>query len=82
MLNYYLTDRRFCHVIILMICFACCFSVACKEDPVKAKKRYLEKGKKYLEEKKYAEAKLEYRNALALDKKNVEALFGDRKSVV
>ena len=76
MFNHYLTDRRFCHFIILMICFTCCFGVACKEDPIKAKKRYLERGKKYLEEKKYAEAKLEYRNALALDKKNVEALFG------
>jgi cellulose synthase operon protein C len=76
MFNCYLTDRRINHFLLLLLVFSCCFGVACKEDPVKAKKRYLEKGKKYLEEKKYAEAKLEFRNALTFDKKNVEALFG------
>ena len=73
---YHLTRRLFQLTAILLIAFACVFSPACKEDPVKAKLRHLEKGKQFLKEKKYREARLEFRNALIIDKNLADGFFG------
>src|ERR1700741_711578 len=40
---------------------------ACSKDPAAAKRGYLESGNRYFDQKKYAEAIIEYRNAIKLD---------------
>lgn len=40
---------------------------ACRDDPAVAKQRYFENGNRLFEDKKYAEAIVEYRNAVRLD---------------
>lgn len=77
MLSPYLT--RVCSlrtIAIFLLALSCALAVGCKEDPQKAKVRHLEKGKQFLLEKKFREARLEFRNALALDKKYADAFMG------
>ncbi len=69
----YLPIRPF---IISALTLLCLFMAACKEDPEKAKVRHMERGKQYLEQKLYAEARIEFRNALLIDKKLVAAYYG------
>lgn len=76
MFHYYLTHRS---LRLLMLSALLLFSLlgqACKDDPEKAKVKHLEKGKQYLKEKKFSEARIEFRNALLLDKKYADAAFG------
>jgi tetratricopeptide (TPR) repeat protein len=40
---------------------------ACSKDPAAAKRAYLESGNRYFDQKKYAEAIIEYRNAIKVD---------------
>ena len=47
----------------------------CAQDPAVAKARYYESGQKYLEEQKYQEAAIEFRNALKFDPRFAEAHF-------
>src|SRR5205085_6270428 len=49
--------------------------VACS-NPAKAKAEHLQRGQQYLKDKKYAEAALEFRNALQLDDQSAEAHWG------
>lgn len=49
--------------------------VSCSKDPQKSKQAFLENGDRYASEKKYPEAILEYRNAIAQDPKFGEARF-------
>jgi tetratricopeptide (TPR) repeat protein len=53
---------------------AAVFFTACSRDPETAKREYLASGDRYLAEKKYSEAIVEYRNALQRDAK-----FGDAR---
>ena len=53
-----------------------CLLAGCKEDPQKAKLKYVEKGKQYLKDKHFAEARIEFRNALLIDKNLADANFG------
>src|SRR5439155_20845341 len=53
--------------------FALLGTTACSSDPETAKRHYLAEGNRYLAEKKYSEAILEYRNALKHDPKFGEA---------
>ena len=76
MFSYNLTHRPFQLLLISLLALSCCLVQACKEDPAKAKAKHLTKGKQYLQEKKYSEARIEFRNALALDKKSSEATYG------
>lgn len=70
-------DLTGCRLVLLALLALLCLGVqACKEDPEKAKLKHLTKGKQYLTEKKYNEARIEFRNALALDKKLAEATYG------
>ncbi|HEX4951192.1 MAG TPA: tetratricopeptide repeat protein [Blastocatellia bacterium] len=74
--SYHLTCRSFRLVLLCLLALTCLFVQACKEDPEKAKLKHLTKGKQYLQEKKYNEARIEFRNALLLDKKSAEASYG------
>ncbi len=71
-----LTGHTVRQVVVSLLVLACLLLSACKEDPEKAKLKHLTKGKQYLQEKKYSEARIEFRNALALDKKSAEATYG------
>lgn len=62
--------------LMILLALLCCLFVACKEDPQKAKLKHVEKGKQYLKEKRYAEARIEFRNALVIDKKMADAFAG------
>jgi len=56
-----------CVVVLAVVCAAAC------SNPDATKRRYLENGNKFAEQKKYTEAILEYRNALQIDDKYAEA---------
>lgn len=76
MFLYYLTHRSLRPVIFSAVLLLSLFAQACKDDPEKAKLKHLEKGKQYLKEKKFNEARIEFRNALLIDKKLAAATFG------
>src|SRR5262249_33275246 len=48
---------------------------SCTRDHEKVKRQYVEKGDKLVSQKKYAEAVLQYRNAVAIDRRFGEARF-------
>jgi tetratricopeptide (TPR) repeat protein len=50
-------------------------AVSCSRDPEKLKRRHVDNGDKYVAQKKYAEAIVEYRNAVAVDPRFGEARF-------
>src|SRR6187401_287548 len=58
-----------------VLSFCLLASFACSQDPQKAKLKYLESGRKYLKEKKYREASIEFRNALQADPGFVDAHY-------
>lgn len=49
--------------------------VSCAGNPQKAKLKYLDKGKAYMDKAQYASATIEFRNALKVDPRYVEAYF-------
>jgi tetratricopeptide (TPR) repeat protein len=51
------------------------FTAACSRDPNVLKKKYLDSGNKYFEQKKYKEASIMYRNAINKDKRYGEAYY-------
>jgi tetratricopeptide (TPR) repeat protein len=71
-----LSGRPVRQLVFILFALSCLLLLACKGDPEKAKLKHLAKGKQYLQEKKYNEARIEFRNALALDKKSAEATYG------
>jgi tetratricopeptide (TPR) repeat protein len=50
--------------------------VSCSSDPQKSKVKYFASGEKYMKEQKYAEAALEFRNAIRIDPRFVDAYYG------
>jgi tetratricopeptide (TPR) repeat protein len=56
----------------------CCLGLvaACNKDPNKEKVAFVQKGQQYLKEKKPLEARIEFRNALLLDKRYADAWYG------
>jgi tetratricopeptide (TPR) repeat protein len=48
---------------------------ACSKDPQKAKAKYLAEGQKYMKKGQYGDASVEFRNALRLDPRFVEAYY-------
>lgn len=76
MFSHNLTGRTFRLLLLSLLALSCLLVQACKEDPEKAKLKHLTKGKQYLQEKKFNEARIEFRNALAIDKKSAEATYG------
>ncbi len=53
-----------------------CLSIVSCGSPEKEKLRHLARGQEYLKEKLYAEARIEFRSALQIDKKLADAHFG------
>lgn len=49
--------------------------VSCATNPEKAKLNYLQKGEAFMKQKQYASAAIEYRNALKVDPRYVEAYY-------
>src|SRR2546426_88467 len=49
--------------------------ISCSRNPDVAKKRYVESGEHYLQKAKYPEARIQFRNALNLDPRFVEAYY-------
>lgn len=49
--------------------------VGCMRDPEKAKRRYLESGQRYAQQQKYAEAQIQFKNALKIDPRFVDAFY-------
>ena len=76
MFFYYLPRRSLRLIIFSVLLLTCLFGQACKDDPEKSKLKHLEKGRQYLKDKKFNEARIEFRNALLLDKKLAAATFG------
>jgi putative PEP-CTERM system TPR-repeat lipoprotein len=52
--------------VIVVICLLA-FAVGCSSDPEKQKQAYLESGNRFFDQKKFAEAVVEYRNAIQID---------------
>jgi Tfp pilus assembly protein PilF len=48
---------------------------ACARDPQKAKAKYLAEGQKYMKRGQYGDASVEFRNALRLDPRFVDAYY-------
>ena len=59
---------------ILLISLALLLS-SCKKDPEKAKAKYLASGQKYMQQEKYGEAAIEFRNAIRVDPNYGEAYY-------
>ena len=59
-------------VAIVMLALMALF-VGCTRNPEAAKRKYLESGNKYLDEKKYDSAVIQYKKALQIDPKYAEA---------
>lgn len=62
--------------LVLLSLFSLCCLVAACGDPGKEKLNHVARGQQYLQEKRYAEARIEFRSALQLDKKLAAAQFG------
>ncbi|MGH9937402.1 MAG: tetratricopeptide repeat protein [Blastocatellia bacterium] len=62
-------------ITIFAIALLCSFITACN-NPEKEKLAHVARGREYLKEKRYAEARIEFRSALQIDKKMVAAQFG------
>ena len=58
-----------------IIALSAVFLVGCSRDPEAAKKKYLARGNSYLQEGKYSEAAIEYRNAIQIDSRFAEAHY-------
>jgi len=69
-----LQDISVCPCLVFILIFSLLIS-ACS-SPEKEKLEHIAKGKEYLAKKQFAEARLEFRSALKIDKKLVEAQFG------
>src|ERR1035437_9426729 len=59
---------------IVLVCAALGLS-SCSRDPQKAKARYLAAGQKYMQKGQYGDAAIEFRNALRLDPRFVDAYY-------
>src|SRR5271165_1945165 len=61
-------------VVMVLISVALAIS-SCSRDPERAKARYLAVGQKYMTKGKYGDASIEFRNALRLDPRFVDAYY-------
>ena len=73
-MNKTIRHRTPCAIFALIIAVA--FLAAACSSPEKEKLAHVVKGNEYLKEKRYAEARLEFRSALKIDKKMPDAQFG------
>jgi tetratricopeptide (TPR) repeat protein len=69
--------------LVITACFIAIVSlVSCSRDPEKAKRRYLESGQRFVQQQKYAEAQIQFKNALKIDPRFVDAFYELGKSQV
>jgi tetratricopeptide (TPR) repeat protein len=61
--------------IALVVLSAALFACSCSSDPQKAKLKYLAAGQSYMEKGQYGDAAIEFRNALRLDPRFVNAYY-------
>ena len=57
-----------------LIC-ACLMPLSCSKNPEKAKAKYLAEGQKYMKKGQYGDAAIEFRNALRIDPRFVDAYY-------
>jgi len=69
-----LVSRRQMRSAILLIS-AALLVISCTSDPQKAKVKYLAAGEKYMKQKQYGDAAVEFRNAIRLDPSFVDAYY-------
>jgi len=69
-----LTSGRQINTAILLIAAAMLLG-GCARDPQKAKAKYLAAGEKYMKQKQYGDAAVEFRNAIRLDPRFVDAYY-------
>ena len=62
-------------ILAALVAFSALSSASCSKDPEVAKREYLASGDAYFEQKKYAEAVVEYRNAIQQDAKFGQARY-------
>src|SRR6266700_236354 len=63
------------HIAVLFTVVIALVSASCARDPQKAKREYVASGDRYIAQKNYAEAIVQYRNAVARDESFGEARF-------
>jgi len=63
------------HTKIVIIFLAASFLVGCGRDPQRAKAKYLASGQNFLNQKKYGDATVEFRNAIRMDPRSAEAYY-------
>src|SRR5258708_35801531 len=63
------------HLVVSILMSTALLLSSCAGDPQKAKVKYLASGQKYMKKGQYASAVIEYRNALKLDPRYVEAYY-------
>ena len=74
MLRLPLSMRQICHPIAVIAVALCGLAIAgCTSDPATRKQAYYASGNKYFTEQKFAEARIEYQNAIEIDPKFAEA---------
>ena len=61
--------------VALVVLSAALFACSCSSDPQKAKLKYLAAGQSYMEKGQYGDAAIEFRNALRLDPRFVNAYY-------
>jgi tetratricopeptide (TPR) repeat protein len=66
--------RRFISIVVVLLSTAL-FAGSCSSDPQKAKLKYLEAGQHYMDKGRYGDAAIEFRNALRLDPRFVDAYY-------
>src|ERR1700728_4028130 len=59
----------------MALVFACLLLFSCSRNPQKAKAKYLAEGQKYMKKGQYGDASVEFRNALRLDPRFVDAYY-------
>ena len=57
------------------LCTVALLLSSCKSDPQKAKAKYFASGQKYMTQKKYGDAAVEFRNAIRIDPRFADAYY-------
>lgn len=65
---------------VFVFILALSFLAGCKKDPRAARDKFYASGQKYLDNKKYEEAAIEFRNALRVDKGHIPSILGIAKA--
>src|ERR1700683_931492 len=66
--------RSFISIVVVLLSTVL-FAGSCSSDPQKAKLKYLEAGQHYMDKGRYGDAAIEFRNALRLDPRFVDAYY-------